>query len=376
MPSSPTNPDAPTHPGYFADLYTFHWREISLQTSLIAIIAVAVSLVGGVLIGHPAAGLITGGGAMTVGFGLNQRISDSRLWPMIWATLAMAASTFIGMLAGHEGYALIFLSAAWAFGYGILTARAAGIAWVGQQAAVTLLVTSAFPADAKHAFQRSLLTLLGGTLQILFTSAFLRLLPELQADLLALPSYGFDEANHLRHIFRFGRILRRLRGFPRALPRMWAAGHVPYALRLALTVAAATEAYRWRGVQSGYWIPMTALLVQKPLFAETLNRALMRVLGTLAGAVLCTFFLLRVHPDPITLAWLAVFFCFCAFMANPVNYAFFSVFLTSYIVFLLSLNVLPGPEIAHRRAYATAAGGLIAIIIHIDAFLLRRRPPV
>jgi hypothetical protein len=370
---TPAQPDPLAHPGRFADLYTFQWSELHFRTSMIAVIAVATALVGGVLAGHPSAGLIVGGGAMTVGFGLNQRISDSRLWPMIWATLSMSASTFVGMFAGHHGFGVVLAGAVWAFAFGVLTARAAGVAWVGQQAAVFLLVSSAFPADAYHAFLRALLTLLGGTLQIALTSLFLHLLPELRDDLVALPKYGLTGARHLRHTFGWRRMLRRLRGLPRALPRLKASSSVTYALRLAITVGLSCEVYRRLGVQSGYWIPMTALLVQKPAFTETLNRALMRIGGTLAGAVLSTYLLLHVHPDPIVLAWLASFFCFWAYMTNSVNYGLFAVFLTSYIVFLLSLNALPGREIAYRRAYATVIGGVIALVIHLDALRRRRK---
>ncbi len=342
---------------------------------MIAVVPVATALVTGVAVGHPSAGLIAGGGAMTIGFGMNQKIADSRLWPMIAATLAMMFSTFVGMFAGHHGYGVVVAGAVWAFVYGVLTAKAPGVAWVGQQAAVTLLVTSAFPTDAYHAFLRCLLTLLGGVLQIGMASAFLHLLPELGSDLRYIPHYGWRKAKRFRHKFRWHRVVRRLRGLPRALPRMRASPSVMFALRLAVTVALATEIYRWKGVQSGYWIPMTALLVQKPVFAETLNRALMRVLGTLAGAVLATFFLLHVHPDPMWLAWLASGFCFLAYLTNAINYAFFSVFLTSYIVFLLSLNALPGPEIAHRRAYATIVGGIVALVIHLDALRRKRAEP-
>jgi uncharacterized membrane protein YccC len=247
------------------------------------------------------------------------------------------------------------------------------VAWVGQQAAVFLLVTSAFPADAYHAMLRALLTLLGGTLQIAFTSLFLHLLPELRDDLVALPRYGLTGARHLRHSFGWRRVLRRLRGLPRAIPRLKSSSSATYALRLAVTVGLSCEVYRRLGVQSGYWIPMTALLVQKPAFAETLNRALMRIGGTLAGAVLSTYVLLHVHPNPIVLAWLASFFCFWAYMTNSVNYGLFAVFLTSYIVFLLSLNAMPGLEIAHRRAYATVMGGAIALVIHVDALRRKRK---
>lgn len=366
---------AATNP-YFADLYTFHWTAATFRTSLVTTIAVAVSLLGGVAIGHPAVGLIMGAGAMQIGFGLNQRIADSRLWPMIAATFVMAVSTFLGMLAGHKGYEMVLAATVWAFCYGLLTARAAGIAWVGQQAAVTLLVTSAFPADAYHAMLRAWLTVAGGALQIFVTSLFLRMLPELKDKLLELPEVGQEGIAQITHHMNRRRVLRRLRGLPKALPHLTHSAVVTFAVRMAITVAVAAELYHRLGVQSGYWIPMTALLVQKPAFFETLTRASLRILGTLAGAVLSTFFLVHVHPDPMILAVLATFFSFWALATNAVNYGLFTFFLTSYIVFLLSLNQLPGDVIAHRRAYATIAGGLIALLIHLDALRRHRKNPL
>jgi len=360
---------------FFADLYTFDWCALNFHTAAVTVIPVALALIVGVLIGHPAAGLIVAGGAATIGYGLNQRIADSRLMPMIFATIVMALSTFIGMLAGHTGYGLVVAATVYAFLYGLLTAQAAGIAWVGQQAAVALLVTSAFPADAYHAFLRALLTLAGGALQILITSLSLRMLPELRHDLAALSGVGHAGLGHVRHNLDRRRVLRRLRGLPKALPHLTRAASITFATRMALTVAVASEVYHRMGVQSGYWIPMTALLVQKPAFFETLTRASMRIAGTLAGAVLSTFFLVHIHPAPLVLAILAAFFAFWGFATNTVNYALFSAFLTSYIVFLLSLNQLPGPVIAHRRAYATIAGGAIALIIHLDALRRHRNNP-
>ena len=374
MSSAPfPNPGAAPHHGVFADLYTFNWSAVSVRTALVGSLAVAVSVIGGVLIGHPAAGLITGGGAMTIGCGLNQRIADSRLWPMITATLAMTLSTFVGMLAGHRGYGVVVAGGIWAFGYGLLTARAAGIAWVGQQAALTLLVTSAFPTDARHAFYRAMLTLLGGVLQIGITSLMLQILPELRADLRTLSAFTWQETVALRRTLHPLRVARRLRGVPRVIPLLQDSAALGFAIRMTITVLLATELYRWRGVQSGYWIPMTAMLVQKPAFAETLNRALLRVAGTLAGAGLTTLALMHMHPQPIVLALLATLFTFAAYLTLPVNYGLYSVALTSYIVFLLSLNTLPGPEIAARRAYATAAGGVIALVIHLDALRRHRQ---
>lgn len=119
---------------------------------------------------------------------------------------------------------------------------------------------------------------------------------------------------------------------------------------------------------------MTALLVQKPAFAETFIRALMRIAGTLAGAGLSTFVLAHIQPSPIVLALGATFFAFASYCTVNVNYGLYSVFLTTYIVFILSLNALPAPEIAHRRALCTVAGGLIALVIHLDELRSLRRP--
>ena len=69
-----------THP-YFADLYTFDWQSLSLKVPAVGTIAIALCVVIGVIVGHPSAGLIAGGGAFTIGFGVNQRIADSRLAP-------------------------------------------------------------------------------------------------------------------------------------------------------------------------------------------------------------------------------------------------------------------------------------------------------
>lgn len=371
MPTTANLPN-PARPGYLADIYTFDWKQFSFRVPFIGIIPIGLCLFVGVALGHPSAGLIAAGGAFTIGFGVNQRIADSRLWPMIAATGAVFLSTMIGMLVGHRGFTLVLAAAIWGFIYGILTARAAGISWVGQQSAITLFVASAFPADFHASLLRALLIGGGGALQILITSLCLRLLPELAANLRAIRQTSSEELSHLlSNNFARYRMLLRLRAMPENLLRI---PTFPFALRMALTVGIAAEIYRHLGIQSGYWIPMTALLVQKPAFSETFSRAFLRVGGTLAGAVISTIFLVHVHPDPFYLAALATIFALWSYATNTVNYGLYTLFLTSYIVFLLSLNALPGPVIAHRRALCTTLGGFIALIIHVDAiWRLRNR---
>jgi uncharacterized membrane protein YccC len=157
--------------------------------------------------------------------------------------------------------------------------------------------------------------------------------------------------------------------------RRFADSALPYSLRLAITLGVSTEIYRQMNFSSGYWIPMTALLVQKPAFYETLSRALARVAGTLAGATLATVLASHLHPGVWPLAALTTFFAFWCFATNAVNYGLFSLCITSYIVFLLSLNQIPGPELAHRRAACTAVGAVIAVLIHLDALRRRTKAP-
>ena len=354
-------------PHFLADLYTFKWSEFKYRLPLVSACGVALCLFAGVLAGHPGAGLIAGGGAFTVGFGPNQRIADSRVIPMIAAMLATSVTTLAGTVAGHKDYWLLVAAGVLAIVYAVLTTRHSGLAWVGQQAAVALLVSSAFPSGPKPALMRAGLIMAGGTVQVIVTSAGLRLLLRLHTDFMVMTrslvdSVRMDDED----------ILQRLREIPQAWPAFSANEAAVYALRLLITILLATEVYRRLGIQSGYWIPMTALLVQKPAAAESLTRAAARVLGTLAGAWLGSLFIAHVAPQPVVLAAIAAVFALLAYATNSVNYGLYTVALTGYIVFLLSLNEIPGPVIAHRRAWCTAVGAAIALLIHADALLRRR----
>jgi hypothetical protein len=373
--TSSTIPPPASNPAHFlADVYTFKWSALNYRLPLVSAGAVALCLIVGILAGHPGGALVSAGGALTIGFGANQRISDSRLLPMLFAVFGMASATLVGTLAGHDGIALILASAASAAIYGVLTVRHAGLAWVGQQASVALFVASAFPTGPHRAFERAGLIVIGGMVQVVITSAGLRLMPELRKDLWSISRSLYTSLYEQRR-----ELLNRLYTLPAALPAALPAPDrktaAIYALRLVLTVSLASEVYRRLGIPSGYWIPMTALLVQKPAFYETLSRALMRVGGTLAGATLATVLASHVHPGVWPLAALTTFFAFWCFATNAVNYGLFSLCITSYIVFLLSLNQIPGPELAQRRAVCTAAGAVIALLIHLDSLRRHAKAP-
>jgi len=368
MQTTSANPDSsvatPAH--FLADLYSFKWSAFNFKLPLVSASAVALCLFAGIVAGHPGGGLIAGGGAFTIGFGANQRIADSRLIPMIVAVFGCSTATLAGTIAGHKDFWLIIAASGSALIYGVLTTRNAGLSWVGQQASVALLVASAFPTAAKPALIRAGLVAAGGIVQLVITSAGLRLIPHLPKDLLSIAISVVNTVQDQNQ----DQLMQRIRDLRSSLRPVTARMALVYTLRLVLTVAIATEIYRRIGMQSGYWIPMTALLVQKPAFAETLTRAAARILGTLTGAWLCSLLVAYMTPGPAVVALLATAFALLAFATNSVNYGLFAACLTGYIVFLLSLNQIPGPVIAHRRAWCTALGGAIALLVHLDA--LRR----
>jgi uncharacterized membrane protein YccC len=269
----------------------------------------------------------------------------------------MAFAAFLGVVIGHTNFLLVAMAALWGFGYGMLTTREAGYSWVGQQCVVTFLVASAFPASIEAAANRALLIIAGGALQILFSAVLLRLFGQLGAHLASLARYVREEEGALRAaVLETAKSVRQRKMLNSALS---------YSLRLAITLGVTTEIYRQLHFASGYWIPMTALLVLKPGVTDTVNRAIARVFGTLAGAILVSFCIAHLNPSPLVLAAFTLLFAWLSYGTLNVNYALFSVFITGYIVFLLSLADVPGPVIAQRRALCTALGGSIALIIRI-----------
>ncbi len=60
---------------------------------------------------------------------------------------------------------------------------------------------------------------------------------------------------------------------------------------------------------------MTALLVLRPGLSDTVNRAVARTIGTLAGAMLASFALAHLAPAPPTLAVLVTILCLASVLA-------------------------------------------------------------
>ncbi len=350
---------------YFTDSYVFNWHNRTFRDDLILLPPIAISLGIGLWLGHPAAGMIAAGGAMTVGFGAKQSIDESPLLPMLFVSIGMTFAAFLGVAIGYTNYLLVGMAAFWGFGYGMLTTREEGYSWVGQQCVITFLVASAFPASVGAACDRALLILAGGTLQLISSAILLRLFRQLGDHLVSLARYIRAEQLALRSAY--------LLATQSILGRRFLTSALPYSLRLAVTLGLTTEIYRRMNFPSGYWIPMTALLVLKPGLTDTANRAIARLLGTLAGAIVVSFCIAHMHPSPLVLAAFTLLFAWLSYSTSNVNYALFSVCITGYIVFLLSIANVPGPLIAQRRALCTAIGGSIALAVRLIVIFRRKR---
>lgn len=350
---------------FFTDSAVFQWQNLTLRADLILVLPVALCLGIGIAAGHPAAGMLAAGGAVNTGFGQKHRIDDSHLLPMIFVTFGMAFSGFFGVLIGHDNLLLVATAMLWGFGYGLLTARPEGFGWVGQQCVITFLVASAFPASPVAALVRALLLFAGGALQLVLSSILLHLFTELRRNVFELARYLREEQAALRAALVETADSVRQRRFLNSA--------VPYSLRLAATIGIATEIYRRLHYPSGYWIPMTAMLVLKPGLTDTVSRALARMLGTMCGAIAVSFLLVHVHGSPLELAACTVLFAWLAYGWLNVNYALFTTAVTGYIVFLLALNEVPGPLTAEHRTFSTAVGGAIALSVRLAVISYKRR---
>ncbi|HET8583613.1 MAG TPA: FUSC family protein [Jatrophihabitans sp.] len=135
-----------------------------------------------------------------------------------------------------------------------------------------------------------------------------------------------------------------------------------HAVRLAVLVAGSDLALRLAEVYRGYWVPLTLLVVLRPDFAATLQRAVMRVAGTIVGLLAAT---VLVHWVPGGAWWQVLLIAVLAFgmrFAGPGNVALSAVCLSGLVVVLLEINGVSAHTTVVNRAFATLGGGALAVL--------------
>ena len=150
-----------------------------------------------------------------------------------------------------------------------------------------------------------------------------------------------------------------------------------HALRLGVATAIASVVASGIHVVRGYWIPMTVVIVLKPNFGGTLQRAAQRITGTVLGALLAAMLLLVLTNPWWLLAALAVL-AFATFALRNRNYTLFSLALTPMVMLMLDIAHPITVTDSFLRILHTIIGSFIALLSGYLLFPIResRRLPL
>lgn len=80
----------------YSEPLVFDWSQFALGQGLVWMPAIATIVLGSVLMRHTGVATLAGGGAVSVGFGSFQHIKNSRLWPLLLASIEISA--FVGTM--------------------------------------------------------------------------------------------------------------------------------------------------------------------------------------------------------------------------------------------------------------------------------------
>jgi len=136
-----------------------------------------------------------------------------------------------------------------------------------------------------------------------------------------------------------------------------------HALRYGVALALGVAVYRIAGMKDhGYWIPLTILFVLRPERDETDRRLVLRAVGTLAGLALATGLAYAFDGAEVPIAIVLSITAALSFGLITVQYALFTLTITTYVV-LLSDTLGEGRfEAAGQRLIGTVAGIVIAYL--------------
>jgi uncharacterized membrane protein YccC len=136
-----------------------------------------------------------------------------------------------------------------------------------------------------------------------------------------------------------------------------------HALRVGITTAFSIIVYNLFHLPHGFWITLTVIVILKPDFGSTLQRAFHRMGGTIIGAALATVLAITIHSKFVLLIFI-ILMTFAAISLISVNYGFATFFITPLVVLLLNL-VNPNVEdwqLAGIRIFSTIIGAGLALV--------------
>ncbi|MEI8082510.1 MAG: FUSC family protein, partial [Actinomycetes bacterium] len=150
--------------------------------------------------------------------------------------------------------------------------------------------------------------------------------------------------------------------YTRPLSLGWQSPVVRESVRLCITFTLATALGMWLLDYRSSWVPFTVALVTQPGYVSAINRAVLRLAGTMVGIGLSAVLVELVPQRSWWMAVIAAGSAFAIYSLAPANYGAAVVFITVFA--LMPLDFLHGPigEALLFRGLATLLGGLIVIV--------------
>lgn len=338
---------------YFKDTFVLRWSELDVHAIARCLIAPVVLMATTVSFGKPSVGIFCVISAFLVGNGSLRQLSRFRAMPMIFASLGMAFCALVGSLLGSSSTASVTGLAVFGFFYGVSSSLGPGVSWVGLASLVSYVVLgAAYPAWGQAAIVRGIIVLGGGLAQT--------------ATITAL--WHWKRVHSPREIWIGpGDFSLVLNGMARALLEnvKFRSEVFKFGARVSLTLVAGELLSKSFLTARSYWAVMTIALIVQPDFRNTLTRGLQRCAGTLIGAGFATFIAAVLRPSPPILFVLIAACLVACYVFFNVNYAIYTGFITSFVVFLLGLSGLPAIPLIKYRVVATLLGGALSLVAYL-----------
>jgi hypothetical protein len=334
-----------------SDAAAVNWEEFHPIAALCCLPAIAILLSAGLVLGWPQAALAATSGALIAGFGFFQQVSNRRGSMMLLVVAGMSVSAAIGTLVNVSWPLETACVALWGFAMGLATLVSMPLSWVVMQCAIALIVSAAIPAGWADAIYRALLIGAGGILQTVLMEVVVICFPRLE-EVVNRPG---AEVGALRTRMLLDSVRQAF---------AWHAAGLRFPCILAFASALGNLLYHIVAIPDGWWVPMTMLLVMRPVVRETSSRTVGRIGGTIVGACAVTLLLAVMRPSHAMMAVMIVATVWGCFASQRVNYALLTVCVTGYVALLFAYAGLPEPDVALYRLVATVLGGVLAITIH------------
>lgn len=262
-------------------------------------------------------------------------------WQLMMAPL-IGFTAAAGVLSSQSTVTAVLAMALIAALAGLCSAVSARLLVAGMMCVLSLLVAQGLYLDADQAGDALALGVAGGLLQALW----------------AVAAWAFADRAPGR--WALGAAARQATAAMRSSLTVRSTA-LRHALRSGSALALGVAIYRVLDIgMHGYWIPLTILFVLRPGRDETADRLAMRAVGTVGGLILATALAALLGEQPVTTAIVLTGAAACLYALLAIEYALFTLAITTYVVLLTDTLGAEAVDAADERALATAIGIAVA----------------